>query len=48
MNTPKTEIKRWGIVVIQSLYPVDRKTGEELFMDILRYKELCVCHLPVP
>lgn len=41
MNTPKTEIKRWGIVVIQSLYPVERKTGKELFMDILRYKELC-------
>lgn len=41
MNTPKTEIKRWGIVVIQSLSPDDRKTGEMLFMDLLRYKELC-------
>ena len=25
-----TEIKRWGIVVIQSLYPDDPKTGESL------------------
>ena len=28
MNKPDTEIKRWGIVVIQSLNPNDYKTGE--------------------
>lgn len=39
MNTPNTEIKRWGIIVIQSLYPDDDKTGENLYGDILRYKE---------
>ena len=36
-----TEIKRWGIVVIQSLYPDDPKTGESLYNDILRYKNYC-------
>lgn len=38
MNKPNTEIKRWGIIVIQSLYPIDVKTGENLYNDILRYK----------
>ncbi|MEE3383842.1 MAG: hypothetical protein VZR36_01995 [Prevotella sp.] len=39
MNKPNTEIKRWGIVVIQSLYPNDVKTGEILYHDVLQYKE---------
>lgn len=39
MNKPNTEIKRWGIVVIQSLYPNDVKTGENLYHDVLQYKE---------
>ena len=38
MNNPDTEIKRWGIVMIQSLKTSDRKTGEELYHDILQYK----------
>ena len=38
MNKPDTEIKRWGIVVIQSLYPEDTKTGENLYKEILQYK----------
>lgn len=40
MNNPYKEIKRWGIVVIQSLYPNDTKTGESLYNDILRYKNI--------
>lgn len=39
MNKPDTKIKRWGIVVIQSLYPNDYKTGEMLYHDILKYKK---------
>ena len=39
MNKPDTEIKRWGIVVIQSLNPNDYKTGEILYHDVLQYKE---------
>lgn len=39
MNKPDTEIKRCGIVVIQSLYPNDVKTGEILYHDVLQYKE---------
>ncbi|KXB78299.1 hypothetical protein HMPREF1860_01000 [Prevotella amnii] len=39
MNKPNTEIRRWGIVVIQSLNPNDYKTGEILYHDILKYKE---------
>ena len=39
MNKPNAEIKRWGIIVIQSLYPIDVKTGEKIYNDILRYKE---------
>ena len=38
MNNPDTEIKRWGIVMIQSLQVYDRNTGEELYHDILQYK----------
>lgn len=38
MNKPYTEIKRWGIVMIQSLTASDRKTGEELYHDIVQYK----------
>lgn len=37
MNRPNTEIKRWGIVVIQWLNPDDFKTGEHLYKDILQY-----------
>ena len=40
MNRPNTEIKRWGIVVIQWLNPDDLKTGEHLYKDILQYKNL--------
>ena len=39
MNKPNTEIKRWDIVVIQSLNPNDYKTGEILYHDVLQYKE---------
>lgn len=39
MNKPNTEIKRWGIVVIQSLNPNDYKTGEILYQDVLKYKK---------
>lgn len=39
MNYPETEIKRWGIIVIQSLSDNDIKTGEILYNDILRYKK---------
>lgn len=39
MNNPSTVIKRWGVVVIQSLKSEDRKTGENLFKEILQYKE---------
>lgn len=39
MNTPKTEIKRWGIVIIQSLGQNDKKTGKDLFDDVIRYKD---------
>lgn len=39
MNKPKTEIKRWGIIVVQSLTPNDVKTGEILYHDVLQYKE---------
>ena len=39
MNKPNTEIKRWGIVVVQSLTPNDVKTGENLYHDVLQYKE---------
>lgn len=38
MNKPETEIKRTGIVVIQSLKETERLTGTELEQDILRYK----------
>ena len=39
MNKPNTEIKRWGIIVVQSLTPNDVKTGEILYHDVLQYKE---------
>lgn len=39
MNRKSSVIKRWGIVVIQSLNPNDVKTGEMLYNDILQYKE---------
>ena len=39
MNKPYTEIKRWGIVVVQSLNPNDVKTGDILYHDVLQYKE---------
>ena len=36
MNTPNSEIKRWGIIVIQSLNHSDVKTGEIQYHDILQ------------
>ena len=36
MNTPNSEIKRWGIIVIQSLNHSDVKTGEIQYYDILQ------------
>ncbi len=39
MNKPNTKIKRWGIVVVQSLTPNDVKTGELVYHDVLQYKE---------
>ena len=42
MNKPITEIKRWGIIVIQSLNPNDYKTGEILYHDVLKYKEASI------
>ena len=36
MNTPNSEIKRWGIIVIQSLNHSDVKTGEIHYHDILQ------------
>ena len=39
INKPNTEIKRWGIVVVQSLTSNDVKTGEILYHDVLQYKE---------
>ncbi len=38
MNRPDTEVKRHGIIVIQSLGDDDKKTGTILYEDILRYK----------
>jgi hypothetical protein len=38
MNQPSTEIKKTGIIVIQSLKKTERKTGTELEQDVLRYK----------
>lgn len=40
MNTPNTEIKRWGIVVIQSIPTNQRQTGTQLYEDLLRYKPI--------
>lgn len=40
MNTINTKIKRWGIVVLQSIPKVERQTGTELYNDILRYKSI--------
>lgn len=40
MNTINTEIKRCGIVVIQSIPEQERQTGTELYNDILRYKSI--------
>lgn len=39
MNTPDTEITSNGIIVIQSLKETEKKTGDELHDDILRYKK---------
>ncbi|MCL3782692.1 hypothetical protein EMN47_20085 [Prolixibacteraceae bacterium JC049] len=39
MNTPDTEITSKGIIVIQSLNEDDKKTGDELHDDVLRYKK---------
>ncbi len=48
MNNANTEIKRWGIVVIQSLPITNKQTGRILYDEILRYKEVsqkdsCFC-----
>jgi len=40
MSKPDIEITRFGIIVIQSLSEEDKKTGDELERDVLRYKEL--------
>lgn len=40
MNKPDTEIKRWGVVVIQSLCEKDLKTGEQIYHDVLQYKNI--------
>lgn len=40
MNTPNTEIKRWGIVVIQSIPKDQLQTGTQLYEDLLRYKPI--------
>lgn len=34
------EIEKFGIIVIQSLKPTERKTGDELQHDILQYKQM--------
>lgn len=39
MSKPDIEITRYGIIVIQSLREEDKKTGEELEREVLRYKE---------
>lgn len=39
MNKPNTEIKRWGVIVIQSHCPNDIKTGRGLYDGIIRYNE---------
>lgn len=40
MNKPNTEIVKKKIIVIESLREIDKKTGSELYADLLRYKEL--------
>lgn len=45
MNTPNTEIKRYGIIVIQSIPKNERQTGTELYNDILRYKPINNCNI---
>ncbi len=40
MNTPNTEIKRWGIIVIQSIPKGQLQTGTQLYEDLLRYKSI--------
>ena len=40
MNKPNTEIKRWGIIVVQSLTPNDVKTGEILYHEEQRARSL--------
>ncbi|MBD5176447.1 MAG: hypothetical protein HDT05_03400 [Bacteroidales bacterium] len=40
MNTLDTEIKRWGIVVIQSIPKGQPQTGTQLYEDLLRYKPI--------
>ena len=40
MNTPDTKIKRWGIVVIQSIPEGQPQTGTKLYEDLLRYKPI--------
>ena len=40
MNKPNTEIKRWGIIVVQALTPNDVKTGEILYHEEQRARSL--------
>lgn len=40
MNTPETEITKFKIIVIEWLRETDRKTGLELYRDILKRKEM--------
>lgn len=40
MNAPNTEIKRWGVIVIQSIPKGQPQTGTQLYEDLLRYKPI--------
>lgn len=40
MNTPNTEITKFKIIVIEWLRNTDRKTGQELYNDVLKTKEI--------
>jgi len=40
MNQPNTDVKKNGIIVIESLKNNERKTGKELYDDKLKWKEI--------
>lgn len=46
MNTPDTEIQRFKIIVIQSLKQGDLKTGERLYDDVLKWKNIFKPNVP--